>query len=310
MNNDSTPNGAGIDRKQAATLMRLATYAAVAVASTLVGLKFVAWFATDSISLLSTMIDSMLDVAASMINLIAVRHALEPADDQHRFGHGKAEALAGIAQAAFIFGSAVFLILEAGDRMVHLQTIESAPIGYAVMVISILVTLVLVGFQKYVANKTGSLAIAADSVHYKMDVLVNLSVIVSLFLATEWGWSFADPLFALGIAAYIFYGAYEIGMDAYHVLMDRELPDEDRQKIRAIALSHDDVMDLHDMRTRASGSDMFIQLHLEMDPTITLARAHDIADEVMWEIKKEYPRAEVLTHQDPSGVEEAKAFDD
>lgn len=310
MHNHSIPTGESIDRNQSARLMRLATYAAVAVASTLVALKFTAWLTTDSVSLLSTMIDSLLDVAASMVNLIAVRHALEPADDQHRFGHGKAEALAGIAQAAFISGSAAFLILEAGDRMVHLQPIESAPIGYAIMVISIIATLFLVGFQKYVAKKTGSLAIAADSVHYKMDVLVNLSVIVSLFLATELGWQLADPLFALGIAAYIFHGAYEIGKDAYNVLMDRELPDEDRNKIRTIALSHDDVVNLHDMRTRASGSDVFIQLHLEMDPDITLLRAHDIAEEVMRMIKEAFPRAEILTHQDPVGVEESKAFDD
>ncbi|MDH3335970.1 MAG: cation diffusion facilitator family transporter [Rhodospirillaceae bacterium] len=290
-------------------LMRLATYAAVAVAGSLVSIKFVAWIMTDSVSLLSTMIDSLLDVAASTVNLFAIRHALQPADEEHRFGHGKAEALAGLAQSAFISGSAMFLVIEAFDRIFHPRIIESFTTGYVVMIVSIVATLGLVIFQRYVAKKTGSLAIAADSTHYKMDVLVNASVILSLFLVSRFDWGIADPLFAIGIAAYIFHGAYEIGIEAYHVLMDRELPDEDRAKIRDIAVSHKDVLDIHDLRTRSSGSDMFIQLHLEMDPNITLVRAHDIAEEVMHMIEKEFPRAEVLTHQDPHGADEQVAFE-
>ncbi|MCK4940211.1 MAG: cation diffusion facilitator family transporter, partial [Rhodospirillaceae bacterium] len=214
------------------------------------------------------------------------------------------------AQAAFISGSAMFLLLEAIDRIFHPRTIESFSLGYTVMVISIIATLGLVMFQRYVAKKTGSLAIAADSVHYKMDILVNISVILSLYLVSELGWGIADPLFAVGIAGYILYGAYEIGSEAYHVLMDRELPEEDRTQIREIAVSHNDVIDIHDLRTRSSGSDVFIQLHLEMDPEITLVRAHDIAEEVMHMIEKKFPRAEVLTHQDPHGVDEQVAFDD
>ena len=290
-------------------LMRLATYVAVAVAGSLVSIKFVAWIMTDSISLLSTMIDSLLDVAASTVNLFAIRHALQPADEEHRFGHGKAEALAGLAQSAFISGSAMFLVIEAFDRIFHPRIIESIAVGYWVMAISIVATLGLVIFQRYVAKKTGSLAIAADSTHYKMDILVNISVILSLFLVSRFNWGIADPLFAIGIAGYILHGAYEIGIEAYHVLMDRELPEEDRAKIRDIAVSHKDVLDIHDLRTRSSGSDMFIQLHLEMDPNITLVRAHDIAEEVMHMIEKEFPRAEVLTHQDPHGADEQVAFE-
>ncbi|MCK5166677.1 MAG: cation diffusion facilitator family transporter [Rhodospirillaceae bacterium] len=302
-------NNTELSRESSARLMRIATYVAVGVAGTLVSLKFFAWLSTDSVSLLSTMIDSLLDVAASTVNLFAIRHALQPADEEHRFGHGKAEALAGLAQAAFISGSAVFLVLEAIDRIFHPRVIDSFSLGYTVMVISIVATMMLVAFQRYVAKKTGSLAIAADSAHYKMDVLVNISVIVSLFLVSEWGWGIADPLFAVGIAFYILYGAYEIGREAYNVLMDRELPEEDRERIREIAVSHKDVIDIHDLRTRSSGSNMFIQLHLEMDPEITLVRAHDIAEEVMHMIEKEFPRAEVLTHQDPHGIDERVAFD-
>lgn len=299
-----------MDRKSAARLMKLATYAAVGVASTLIVVKFAAWLMTDSVSLLSTLIDSFLDVAASIVNLLAVRHALEPADEEHRFGHGKAESLAGLAQAAFISGSAMFLLLEAGERIYKPTAVENTHIGYYVMVFSIVATLILVGFQKYVAKRTQSLAISADSAHYTMDVLVNLSVIVSLFLASEMGWTMADPLFAIAIAGYIFYGAYEIGIEAYHVLMDRELPEEDRSKIRELAQKHPMVMDIHDLRTRQSGPDVFIQMHVEMRGEISLLEAHDVAEDVMHKVEAAYPRAEVLIHQDPAGIEEDRRFND
>lgn len=304
------PDKYALDRKAAGRLMRLATYAAVGVATLLIVVKFVAWLMTDSVSLLSTLIDSFLDVAASTVNLLAVRHALEPADEEHRFGHGKAESLAGLAQAAFISGSSVFLLLQAGERLYNPSPIANTMIGYGVMVFSIAATLVLVGFQKYVAKRTQSLAISADSAHYTMDVLVNVSVIVSLFLATELGWGIADPLFAIAIAFYILHGAYEIGIEAYHVLMDRELPDEDRENIHRIAKAHPEVISLHDMRTRQSGPDVFIQMHLEMSGDISLLEAHDVAEAVMHDVQKAYPRAEVLIHQDPAGIDEVRVFDD
>ena len=156
-----------IEPQRAARLMRLATYASVAVASVLVVTKFGAWVMTDSVSLLSTLIDSVLDVAASALNLIAVHHALQPADDEHRFGHGKAEALAGLGQAAFISGSAAFLLIEAGERIFNPKTIDNSEIGIAVMVVAIVLTVILVAFQRYVVRKTGSLAIGADSLHYQ-----------------------------------------------------------------------------------------------------------------------------------------------
>lgn len=305
-----SPQNNQLDRESAARLMRWATYAAVGMASTLIVVKFVAWLMTDSVSLLSTLIDSFLDVAASTVNLLAVRHALEPADEEHRFGHGKAESLAGLAQSAFIAGSAVFLLLQAGERLYNPSPIDNTMVGYGVMVFSIVATVALVVFQKYVARRTQSLAINADSAHYTMDVLVNISVIVSLFLASEMGWAIADPLFAIAIAFYILHGAYEIGIEAYHVLMDRELPDEDRDQIRELALSHPQVNGLHDLRTRQSGPDVFIQMHLEMSGDITLHTAHDIAEQVMHMVEESYPRAEVLVHQDPHGIDEERRFDD
>lgn len=300
-----TPDGAvAAPDASAARLMRIATFAAVAVASTLVALKFAAWLLTDSVSLLSTLIDSLLDVAASLVNLIAVRHALEPADREHRFGHGKAESLAGLAQAAFISGSAAFLLIEAGERLFNPQVVARTEIGYAVMVISIVLTVLLVAFQRYVVRRTGSIAVGADSMHYKMDVLVNLGVIVSLAVVAQFGLLWFDPLVALLIAGYIVYGAWHLGEDALQVLMDRELPDEERAAIRDIAMRHADVRNLHDLRTRKSGLHIFIQMHLEMDGAVSLYRAHEIADEVEAAIIEAYPTAEVIVHQDPEGLDE------
>ncbi len=282
--------------------MRAATYASVSVAGTLVAVKLAAWLATDSVSLLSTMIDSLLDMAASVVNLLAVRRALRPADRSHRFGHGKAEALSGLAQSAFISGSALFLVFEAGKRLVDPRAVVNTEIGYAVMVLAIVLTLALVVFQRLVVRRTGSVAITADSIHYQSDLLINASVILSLFLATEWGWTAADPIFAIAIAGYLGWGAIRIGLKSLELLMDHELPQEERKRIQEIALAHPSVIDMHDLRTRSSGTQVFIQLHLEMAGEITLVEAHGISDQVMYKILDAFPNAEVLIHEDPEGI--------
>ncbi len=302
--------GTADSRSERERLMKAATYASVSVAVTLIAAKFAAWIATDSVSLLSTLVDSLLDAGASVINLIAVRHALQPADAEHRFGHGKAEALAALSQAAFICGSAAFLLLQAGERLFNPQAVTHPLVGYWVMGFSIVMTLGLVAFQRHVVRKTGSLAIRGDSIHYRMDLLVNAGVIVSLFLATGLGWNLADPVFAIGIVAYIFWGASEIGKTALNMLMDRELPDADRNRIRDIAREHPDVRDVHDLKTRTSGTRSFIQMHLEMDGAITLDAAHEISEAVMHEIEREFPDSEVLIHEDPEGVEERREYFD
>ena len=290
----------------AARLMKMATYGAVTVASSLVLFKFGAWIATESLSLLSTLIDSLLDVGASLINLYAVHHALQPADKEHRFGHGKAEPLAGLAQAAFISGSALFILFEAGDRLLHPRDVVNIDAGLGVMGVSIVFTLLLIGFQRYVVKKTGSVAIQADSMHYKMDVLVNLGVIVSLVLVSQSGWLFVDPLIAVAIALYIFRGAWEVGTKSLDLLMDHELPENERKRIEEIALGHPGVLGLHDMRTRSSGMNLFIQFHLDMNGDISLKEAHVIAEAVMYKIEDAFPNAEVLIHEDPAGIDERR----
>lgn len=303
----TAPSAAPHPMVEGGKLMRTAAIASVCVASILIVIKFAAWLMTDSISLMSTLIDSVLDAAASLVNLLAVHHALQPADREHRFGHGKAEPLASLAQAAFICGSAAFLLIQAGERVAHPHAIANTDIGYIVMVISIILTIILVAFQRYVVSKSGSVAIDADSLHYKTDVLINLGVIFSLFVSSYFDWRYADPIIAILIALYIVKGAWGIGQTALAILMDRELEDDDRQKIRKIVMAHSEVLGLHDLRTRSSGVHVFIQFHLELDGDIRLKQAHDISEAVELELMDAFPNAEVIIHEDPEGVEEARA---
>ncbi|MGZ8409640.1 MAG: cation diffusion facilitator family transporter [Hyphomicrobium sp.] len=288
-------------------LKRLAATASVAVATLLIVAKAAAWLTTGSISLLSTLIDSALDLAASLINLVAIRQAAQPPDKEHRFGHGKAEPLAGLAQAGFVCGSAGFVLVHAGERLIRPAPINNTEVGYAVMALSIALTVGLVLYQRFVVRRTGSLAIGADSLHYSADLLTNLSVIVALVLSTQFGWIWADPLTAIAIGVFILSSAWQIIKQSLNLLMDRELPDEDREHIRRIARSHPEVIGIHDLRTRSSGTHLFIQFHLELDGNMTLLDAHTIADQVMSELERVFPDAEVLIHEDPHGVSERRA---
>jgi ferrous-iron efflux pump FieF len=287
-------------------LKRLAAIAAVGVATVLIAAKAAAWLGTGSVALLSTLIDSLLDLAASTLNLIAIRQAAVPADPEHRFGHGKAEPLAGLGQAAFIAGSAAFLLFEAVERLVHPRPVENTTIGLAVMGVSIALTLGLVAFQKWVIRRTQSVAIGADSLHYTSDLLVNIGVVIALLLTARLGWGWADSAVAIAIGLYILVSAVSIFRSSLNLLMDHELPDADRQRIREIVVAHPGVRSMHDLRTRSSGTQTFIQLHLELDPDLTLREAHAIADAVMEQIEALYPNAEVLIHEDPFGIAERR----
>jgi len=286
-----------------ATLMRRATHASVTVAFALILLKFIAYILTGSVALLSSLIDSVLDSLASILNFIAVRHALSPADEEHRFGHGKAEPLAGLGQAAFIMGSSLFLIFEAINRFVHPQAVQHGDIGIAVMLISLFATSLLLVYQRYVVRQTGSIAIRADSIHYLSDIALNVGVILALLMSSYAGWTPADPVIALIIAFYIIYSAWQIVKQSLDQLMDRELSEQDREKIARIIIEHPGVIDQHELRTRASGKDIFIQTHLEMEGEISLIEAHRIADEVEEKLQAAFPNADIIIHEDPVGME-------
>lgn len=281
-----------------AALLKLATYASVAIALLLIVAKLFAWLVTGSVSILASLVDSIMDSLASLINLFAIRYSLKPADDEHRFGHGKAEPLAGLAQAAFICGSAVFLVLHAVDRLRYPHALEDVTAGVFVIVFAIVVTLILLFIQRYVIRKTGSTAIKADSLHYASDLLTNLSIILALFLSTL-GWTWADPVFAIGVALYITYSAFQIGYTAFQLLMDRELPDEIQAQIRELALNQKGVQGIHDLRTRQSGQTRFVQLHVELEGQLPLFEAHAIADRVEKAIQAALPETEVIVHEDP-----------
>ncbi|HEY1612913.1 MAG TPA: cation diffusion facilitator family transporter [Rhizomicrobium sp.] len=299
----AAPAQTGGSDRAVANLLHNAAWAAVGTAGFLVLLKAVAYIVTDSIAMMASLADSGLDLVASSINLLAIRHALEPADREHRFGHGKAEPLAGLAQGAFIAGSATFLIVESLSRLVSPRPVEHAAVGLLIVAVSIVAVLVLVMVQRIAVKRTGSLAVGADLVHYLGDLCTNLGVVVGIVFSAMFGWLIADPIVGLVIAAILAAGAWHVFHKSYDQLMDRELPEEARARIKTIAMRHAEVLNLHDLRTRAAGMSTFIQMHIELDPAIGLSRAHEVSDAVEADILAAFPSAEVIIHQDPAGVE-------
>jgi cation diffusion facilitator family transporter len=281
-----------------ARLMRQATFAALAVALTLAMAKAVAWWLSGSVSLLAGLTDSLLDGAASLLNLIAVHYALRPADEDHRYGHGKAEALAGLGQALFIGASAVLVGSHAIDRLLHPQPIGAPALGIAVMLLSLAVTIALLLFQNHVVKLTGSTAIRADSLHYRSDLLLNSSILLALLLAS-YGWPQLDAIFGIGIALYIFWSAIRIVREAAAVLMDQELDPQISARMHSLACAVPGVRGAHDLRTRLSGTHWFVQLHVELPGELSLREAHRLCEQVEAAIRAEFPRAEVLVHADP-----------
>lgn len=282
-------------------LVNSAAWAAMVIATILLLVKLVAWWQTNSVSLLASLVDSLLDMAASLTNLLVVRYATQPADDEHQFGHGKAESLAALAQAMFISGSACFLLLNGVDRFFRPQELVSPEFGVWVSGFAILLTSGLVLFQKHVVRKTGSQAIAADSLHYQTDLFMNIAIMIALVLSW-YGLKQADAVFAVGIGLYILYSAYQMAQEAVQSLLDRQLPEEEVQAIHLACVSVEGVLGAHDLRTRMSGPIRFIQVHIELDDNLPLVEAHRISDEVEAKLEALFPHSDVLIHQDPISV--------
>ncbi len=295
-----------VDAHERGRLLRAASTASVLVAVTLASLKFWAWQGTGSVSLLGSLADSLLDLAASLLTFWAVRFSLSPADAEHRFGHGKSEGLAALLQAVVIGGSGAFVCIEAVRRLLTPQPIASPEIGIAVVLVASVLSVALVAFQRYVTRRTGSVAIEGDSLHYGSDIAVNLAVAVAIGVATATGWTAVDPLTGLAVAAWILFSSWGLAGRALDILLDREIPDADRNRIRAIALGHPEVLGLHDLRTRHGGANFIVQFHLDLDPAVSLLRAHKIQDEVEDLIRATYPGCEIIIHADPKGVDERR----
>jgi ferrous-iron efflux pump FieF len=283
-----------------------AAIASVGVAATLICAKLAIWIVTGSVAVLGTLIDSGLDAIASIVTFISVRQAAQPPDRAHRYGHGKAEAIGALIQAGFVLGSAFFLANEAIRRLLLPQPVTQGDIAIAVLLGAILLTTALIGFQRFVVHRTGSLAISADSLHYRADLLTNLAVILAMLLVELTGWPMIDPVFGLGIVGLLLYSATGVGRRALDMLMDRELPSESRARIRRLALGHPKAHDVHDLRTRQAGADVFIELHLELDGDLDLEQAHAITHEVEGRIRAAFPEADILVHQEPAGLEDPR----
>lgn len=285
-----------------ATLTRSAALASIATALFLVALKLWATWQTNSTAMLGSLADTALDLIASIATLVGVWIAAQPADENHRFGHGKAEALAAIFQVMLIAFSAAGIAWRAIVALVEGQQTAAAPEGIAVSVIAIIATLMLLAWQRHVIRQTNSLAIGTDHLHYQSDLFLNLAVIAALVLDQYLGFGVADPLFGLAIAAWLGWGAWRAASEAIDHLMDHEWPEERREAFLEVLARHPDIRGVHDLRTRSSGGDEFVQFHMAVDPDLKITEVHDLMDDVEARIAGDFPGVEVLIHPDPVGL--------
>ena len=284
-----------------ATLTARAAMASITMALFLVGLKIYASWGTGSVAMLGSLADTTLDLVASLITFFGVRWAAMPADDDHRFGHGKAEALAALIQVILITVSALGIAWRAFDRLRSGQPTQGLELGVGVSVIAMAATFGLLAYQRYVIKKTGSVAIQTDHVHYQSDILLNLSVIAALVLDQMLGWRLADPLFGFAVAAWLLYGAWSAASHSVDQLMDREWPVEEREAFLAAAHDYPELAGLHDLRTRTSGAHRFVQFHVWVPATWTVREAHDRLDAVEEKLQHRFPGTEIIIHLDPEG---------
>jgi ferrous-iron efflux pump FieF len=283
------------------TLTARAALASVATALFLLILKTYAAVQTGSVAMLGSLADTGLDLIASLITLYGVRLAAVPADRDHRFGHGKAEAIAALFQVGIISFSAIGIGWRATARLIDGETTANADYGIAVSLIAIAATMGLLVYQRRVIASTASVAIRTDHVHYQSDLLLNLSVIVALVLDQYFGFASADPVFGIAIALWLAWGAWKASTQAIDQLMDKEWPEEKRARFVEVAARHPELKGLHDLRTRTSGARDFVQFHVWMDPQMSVADAHQVLDEVEAKLEEEFPGTEILIHIDPVG---------
>ncbi len=288
-----------------AALLRRVTFVAFLTALTLVGLKSWGWYESGSISLLASLLDSGMDAIASLIILIAVRYALQPADEEHRFGHGKAEPLAALAQSVFILGSALFFSLHALERLLNPHPLTQETLAIHIMLASTAMTLLLIAYQRHVIRMTGSTAIKTDSLHYISDLAANLVILAGLYFAQYW--APIDTWLGLAVGLWIGWQALKLGREALDQLLDKQLPEETIAQIRTIILSHPKVWGFNDLRTFRSGPTLHIQLDLELDDMLPLKQAHAIAEEVTASLKNAFPNADIMIHQEPVSTRHDKA---
>ena len=293
--------GAALSSEQRARLTTRAALASIAMAVTLIALKTYASLETSSMAMLGSLADSGLDLIASLILLLGVRIAAAPADHDHRFGHGKAEALASLVQVILITLSAIFIGYTAVPRLLSGAPTADAELGIGVSLIAMVLTAALISYQRHVVRRTGSLAIGTDRLHYSSDLLLNGSVIVALGLDQYGGLTGADAVFGLLIALWLLWGAWSASSHALDQLMDREWPDDLRERFLTAAREYPELAGLHDLRTRSSGTHYFAQFHVWVPAQWTVQEAHDRLDTVEEALQQRFPGTEILIHVDPEG---------
>jgi len=294
-------NDSALSQSERGMLTTRAALASIAMAIVLIALKSYAALQTSSMAMLGSLADSALDLVASLIVLLGVRIAAAPADHEHRFGHGKAEALAALVQVIIITLSAIFIGFRAVQRLINGAQTADAELGIGVSVVAMVLTVALISYQRHVVRLTGSLAIGTDRLHYSSDLLLNGSVIVALGLDQYAGWTGADAVFGLLIALWLAWGAWRASSHALDQLMDREWPDELRERFLSAAKEYPELAGLHDFRTRSSGTHYFAQFHVWVPPEWTVQEAHDRLDAVEEELQQRFPDTEILIHVDPEG---------
>lgn len=293
-----------LNNEQITALKKKATLASVSLAITLSLLKTFGALYTGSLSVLTSMIDSLADIFASSVTYIAVKVSSKPASRNHRYGYGKAEALSALIQSAFVAGSGIFVLYDGISRLITPRPLEAAGIGIIIMVISLISTLALIMFQKRVCRITLSQAICADSAHYTVDVITNAAIILTLIMVKLFDISWFDTLTAFVVSSYLLINAYKLARNAVAMLLDHELPDSIRDRVREIVLEEDGVLGMHDLRTRDLGGAYLFEFHLELDGNLPLYEAHGHADRVEAAITHCFPGAQVIIHEDPAGLEE------
>lgn len=295
-----------LNKAQADRLKNIAAIASISVAVSLCLLKVFGALMSDSLAVLSSMIDSLSDIFGSVITLIAIRYAARPASHTHRYGYGKAEALSALTQAAFIAGSGLFVMYDGVSRFITPRPISDTTWGLVVMIISIVVTLFLISFQRYVGRRTKSQAIIADSAHYVVDLLTNGSIIISLIIVKYFRTDWFDTLTAILISLYLLYNAYILAREAISMLLDGELDQTIRDNIKNTVLSFPFVFGIHDLRTHDLGGTYLFEFHLELDGCQTLCEAHEHGDLVCDRLREIYPNSQIIVHQDPAGIKEER----
>jgi ferrous-iron efflux pump FieF len=296
-----TPGHSHLAHGERSSLSTRAALASVTSAVVLLVLKTWAVLATGSMAMLGSLADTGLDLVASLVTLFGVRVAAQRADSEHRFGHGKAEALVALAQVFIILGSAAAIAMRSIDRLQHGKATSHADFGIGVSLVAIVLTLALTTYQARVVKSTGSVAIATDKLHYQSDLLLNGTVIVALVLEQYLHLRGADAAFGLVLAAWLAWGAYQSSGHALAQLMDKEWPEEERAAFLAAAAEYPDLAGLHDLRTRSSGTHRFVQFHLWVPGQWTVLEAHDRIDAIEEALQELFPNTEILIHLDPEG---------